>query len=89
MSAEFQARKYLGQLYDDHLQDWNDIFEGEADIDGVHFYLKIEKSSLPRPTVEMNIYGPQLIYRYSYRGDLTKLFDLAMLDPIGPVSYDD
>lgn len=88
MSAEFEARKHLGMLYDEHLQDDDDIFWGEIDIDEIHFDLKIEKTSSPKPSIEMKIYSPKLVYRYDYQGDLTQPFNLAMLYPIEPISND-
>lgn len=90
MSAEFEARKHFAELYNEPLRDNDNFGCKRVEVDENHFDLKIEKYSSPKPAIEMRIYSPNtLIYRYKYKGDLTKPFNLATLYPIEPINIDD
>ena len=88
MQVEFKARRYLGELYNKHLNDKHGDFSEELSINGEYVALFLHKF-LHSSSVEMEIHTQGLRYRYMYTGDTTKIFDIFELKPLGAISLAD
>ena len=84
MHPEFEARKALGQLYDEHLEDDHGDFSRDLIIRGHQVAVFVYKFSPKSINLETHI--GNIRYLYNYTGDPAKKFDIFSLEPLGGAS---